>query len=95
MLNGKQKRYLRSLANKLPASFQIGKDGLSDNLLEGILEALIANELVKISILKTCSVPLNEIEIEICAYCGCELVQEIGKTILLYKRSKDNKIILP
>ncbi len=95
MLNGKQKRYLRSLGNKLPATFQIGKEGLSENLLKGILDYLIANELVKISVLKTCPTSLNEIEIEICAYCHCELAQELGHTILLYKRNKDNKIILP
>lgn len=95
MLNGKQKRYLRGLANKLPSTFQIGKDGLSENLLKSLDEALKANELVKISVLKTCETSLNEIEIDICANCHCELVQEIGKTILIYRRSKDNKIILP
>lgn len=95
MLSGKQKRYLRSLGNRLPSTFQIGKDGLSYNLKESIFDYLIANELIKISILKTCELSLNEIEVELCAYCSCELVQEIGKTIILYKRSKDNKIILP
>ena len=95
MLNGKQKRYLRGIAVNLNSSFQIGKDGLSKNLYNGINEALKANELVKINVLKTCDVDMNEIKIEICANCRCELVQHIGKTLVLYKRSKDNKIILP
>ena len=95
MLNGKQRRYLRSLANELPSSFQIGKNGLSEDLYKGLNESLRANELIKVSVLKTCDLTMNEIEVEICANCHCELVQQIGKTIVLYKRSKDNKIILP
>ncbi len=95
MLTGKQKRYLRSLANKEKALFQIGKDGLNEGLYETIFDALIARELVKVSILKTCSVDINEICIEICARCSCELVQKIGRTLVFYKRTKDNKIILP
>lgn len=95
MLNGKQKRYLRSLAVNMKSCFQIGKDGLNDNLFEAINNNLKANELCKINVLKTCEVEINEIKIEICARCKCELVQHIGKTLVLYKRSKDNKIILP
>lgn len=96
MLSGKQKRYLRSLAVNEKALFQIGKDGLSDNLYISLKEALKARELVKISVLKTCEVDINEIEIELCAHTSSELVQKIGKTIVLYKRNaKDPKIILP
>ena len=95
MLNGKQKKFLRAMANRLPAVFQIGKEGLSDNLYKSLDEALKANELIKISVLKTCEQTMNEIEVEICAKCRCELVQQIGKTIVIYRRSKDNRIILP
>ena len=96
MLNGKQKRYLRSLAVNEKAIFQIGKEGLSDNLYNSLKEALKARELIKISILKTCEIDTNEIEIEICAHTSSELVQKIGKTIVIYKRNaKEPRIILP
>ena len=95
MLTGKQKRYLRSLAVKEQAIFQIGKDGLSNNLYSSLNEALKVRELVKISILKTCTIEINEIEIELCAHTGADLVQKIGKTLVLYKPSKERKIILP
>ena len=95
MLNGKQKRYLRSLAVNEKAIFQIGKDGLNENMYKSIKEALKARELVKISILKTCELELNEIAVELCANTNAELVQIIGKTIVLYKQSKERKIILP
>ncbi|MBQ1318241.1 MAG: YhbY family RNA-binding protein, partial [Solobacterium sp.] len=46
MLTGKQKRYLRSLAETQPALFQIGKDGLSDNLINTVNNAFNTRELV-------------------------------------------------
>ena len=95
MLSGKQKRYLRSLAVNEKALFQIGKDGLSQNLFDSLKEALKARELVKISVLKTCELAMNEICIDLCANTGAELVQRIGKTVVLYKASKEKKIVLP
>ena len=95
MLNGKQKRYLRSMAVNEKALFQIGKDGLSQNLFCSVKEALKARELVKISILKTCELSMNEIAVDLCANTSAELVQKIGKTLVLYKASKERKIILP
>ena len=71
MLSGKQKRYLRALANDLNSTFQIGKEGLSDNLLSGISDYLKANELVKVSVLKSCDTSINEIEIDVCSTCKC------------------------
>ena len=65
MLTGKQKRYLRSLAVNEKAIFQIGKEGLSENLYVSLKEALKARELVKVSVLKTCEVEMNEIKIEL------------------------------
>ncbi|MBO7698907.1 MAG: ribosome assembly RNA-binding protein YhbY [Erysipelotrichaceae bacterium] len=95
MLSGKQKRYLRSLAVKEKAIFQIGKDGLNDNLYKSVKEALKARELVKLSILKTCELDTNEVVIDLCANTNAELVQIIGRTIVLYKQSKERKIALP
>ncbi len=95
MLSGKQKRYLRSLAVNEKALFQVGKEGLSKNLFDSLKEALKARELVKISVLKTCELSMNEISIDLCANTGAELVQKIGKTLVLYKASKDKKIVLP
>jgi len=95
MLNGKQKRYLRGIASKEKAIFQIGKDGLTENLYNALNDALEARELVKISVLKTCELEINEIEIELLSKTHSELVRKIGHTIILYKKSKERKIILP
>lgn len=95
MLNGKQKRYLRSLAVNEKAIFQIGKDGIVENTCVSILDALKARELVKISVLKTCDDDIKEIASIICDNTKSELVQIIGKSIVLYKPSKEHLIILP
>ena len=95
MLNGKQKRYLRAMAVNEKAICQIGKDGLDENLYKAVKENLKARELVKISVLKSCELEMNEIAVELCANSGAELVQKIGRTLVLYKQSKDRLILLP
>lgn len=94
MLTSKQKSELRSLANTLPALFQVGKDGVSANLTKTIGDSLTAHELVKISILKSCPTPVMEIALDVSSACKCEIVQIIGKTVILYRKSKENKIKL-
>ncbi|WP_256760133.1 ribosome assembly RNA-binding protein YhbY [Cohnella sp. WQ 127256] len=96
MLTGKQKRHLRALAHHLNPIFQVGKGGTNDHLVRHIEEAIEVRELIKISVLTNCSDDPREIGAEIAEKSGCELVQVIGKTIVLYKESKDHKeIVLP
>ena len=92
MLTPKKKAYLKGIAHSLKACFQIGKDGLSDNLRNDLLK----HELMKVSILNNSSVTIEEVE----AYLeevGIELVQKIGRVLVLYKHSDDvkNPIQLP
>ncbi|MBH5317022.1 ribosome assembly RNA-binding protein YhbY [Paenibacillus sp. GSMTC-2017] len=96
MLTGKQKRHLRSLAHHLTPIFQVGKGGTNDHLVRHIQEAIETRELMKISVLNNCLDDPKAIGAEIAANAGAELVQVIGKTIVLYKESKDHKtIVLP
>lgn len=95
MLSGKQKRYLRSLAQNEQALFQVGKDGLSDNLIETVDKALAARELVKIKFLKTIPEDPKEIAFDLAMHTKSELVQMIGHTIVLYRKAKEPKIQLP
>lgn len=64
MITTKQRSYLRSLANKMDAIFQIGKDGLNDNLLKQIDDALEARELIKISVLKTVFIQQKKLQVK-------------------------------
>lgn len=94
MLSGKQKRYLRSLGMKIKPVVIIGKENITGNLIESLDVALEAHELVKIKVLETCSLPLKEISADLAEVTESELVQKIGRTILLYRQSVDNKLDL-
>ena len=96
MLTPKEKAYLKSLAQKEKATFQIGKDGLSDNLLTDVLNYLNKHELIKISILQNSMVDKDE-AIEFFEQADIEFVQFIGRVLILYKHSDNAKdpIVLP
>ena len=96
MLTPKQKAYLKSLAQKEKAVFQIGKDGLSENLLNDVLNYLNKHELIKISILQNSFVEEADC-IEFFGEAGIEFVEHKGRTIVLYMHSDKakNPIELP
>ncbi len=96
MLTPKEKAYLKSLAQKEKAVFQIGKEGLSDNLLTDVLNYLNKHELIKISILQNSMVDKDE-AIEFFEDAGIEFVQFIGRVLVLYMHSDNakNPIVLP
>jgi RNA-binding protein len=91
MLTGKQKRYLRSLAHHLDPIFQVGKGGMNDHLIRHIVEAIETRELLKVSVLNNSIEEAREIAPELAEQSGSELVQVIGKTIVLYKQAKEEK----
>ena len=95
MLSGKQKSYLRSKAHHLTPIFQIGKGGLTEPIIKQIEEALEARELIKVSILRNCEEDKSDIAANL-QEAGMEVVQIIGKIIVVYKESQEKKqIVLP
>jgi RNA-binding protein len=96
MLTGKQKRFLRSQAHHLDPIFQVGKGGVGENMIKQITEALEARELIKVSILQNSEEDRDTVAEQLVEGTHAELVQIIGKTIVLYKESREKKkIILP
>ncbi|MFC4811297.1 ribosome assembly RNA-binding protein YhbY [Paenibacillus sp. GCM10023250] len=93
MLTGKQKRHLRALAHHLNPIFQVGKSGMNENLIRHIEEAIEVRELIKVNVLNNSTEDPKEVGEWVAAESGSELVQVIGKTIVLYKESKDHKTI--
>lgn len=92
MLTAKQKGVLRKLAQQRRPLFQMGKDAIGENLINTISDSLEAHELVKISLLKTCAIAINEAAIEVSRATHSEVVQVIGRTFVLYRRTKKNKL---
>lgn len=95
-MTSKQRAYLKSLASNLNPVFQIGKSSLTPEATEAISEAFNTRELIKIAVLKNCFDDPNEIAAMVAERTHSQVVQVIGKKIVLYKESKENKkIILP
>jgi RNA-binding protein len=94
MLTTKQKVKLRSLAMTLRPIFQVGKEGLSDNLIIGLDDALEAHELIKISVLKNCSANIKEVAYDVASATNSEVIQVIGRNIVFYRKSKKQLIQL-
>lgn len=95
MLTGKQKRYLRGEAHHLNAIFQIGKDGITRNQTDSIFDALDAHELIKVKLLDTCPIDVHTAAIELSVETKSDIVQVIGHTIVLYKKSDKELYHLP
>jgi len=89
MLSGKQKSYLRGFANDMQPIIQIGKLGINDALVETIHKALEARELIKISVLQNCLDEPKNIAGELAEQASAEVVQVIGRAIVLYKASSN------
>lgn len=93
MITGKQRAYLRGLANELSPIFQIGKNGVEENFIIQVKQALEARELIKIKVLENSGLESRETSDMICKAVKCEGVQSIGNKIVLYKKSKNKQVI--
>ena len=95
-MTSKQRSYLKGLAMNVTPTFQVGKGSVTPEYVEAIREAFNTKELIKISVLKNCLDDPKEIAQVIAERTGSQVVQVIGKKIVLYKADKDNpKILLP
>ena len=92
-MTSKQRSYLKGLAMNIDPVFQIGKASLTPEFTESINEVLGARELIKISVLKNCMDEPKELATVLAERTHSEVVQVIGKKIVLYKESKNKKKI--
>lgn len=90
-LRGKQKRFLRSKAHHLQPIFQIGKGGINSAMIVQIEEALEKRELIKVSLLQNTDEVAEEAAQVLEKEIDCEIVQIIGRVIILYKPSTKEK----
>jgi len=91
MITSKQRAYLRALANGVPSICQIGKEGVTENLIKQLDSALTARELVKSNVLENAPCTAREACNELASRLTAEPVQVIGKVFVLYRQSKDEK----
>ena len=96
-MTSKQRAYLKSLAMTMDPILQIGKSGVQPEVTEAVAEALVARELIKIHVLQNCMDDIRGIAEILAERTHSQVVQVIGRKIVLYKQGKDEKkkIILP
>ena len=96
-MTSKQRAYLKGLAQTMEPIFQIGKNSLTPENTKAIAEALEARELIKISVLQNCLEDPREMAQVLAERTRSQVVQVIGKKIVLYREGKKDKkkIILP
>ncbi len=96
-MTSKQRAYLKGLAQTMDPIFQIGKNSLTPENTAAIQEALDKRELIKISVLQNCMDDPAELAQTVAGRTRSQVVQVIGKKIVLYKEGKDDKkkIVLP
>lgn len=92
-LTSKRRAYLRKRAHDLDALVRIGKDGISENLIQSILDAIESRELIKVKILQNCEEEKMEIMEQLSQCKEFEVVGIIGRTIILFKENKDKPVV--
>jgi len=87
----KQRAYLKSLAMNIDPIFQCGKSSITPEFVAAVSEALEKRELIKVAVLNNCADDPKELGIMLSERTRSQLVQVIGKKIVLYKQAKNEK----
>ncbi|MFA6859911.1 MAG: YhbY family RNA-binding protein [Clostridia bacterium] len=91
MITTKERALLISIAGKLEANMQIGKDGVSDESINQIEKMLDKNEIAKIRILNNSSLDAKSTADVLAEKTSAEVVKIIGHVVILYRKSKNPK----
>lgn len=93
MLTSKQRAKLRGMANQLPTLFQIGKNGITPEVVAQVEEALLPKELIKLSVLETAPVFAREAAQQLAEALNADVVQVIGMRFVLYRPNPEDPVI--
>lgn len=89
MLNTNQKKQLKGIASTLTTKYQIGKKEIGDTVIKMLENAIVAHELIKIDVMKSVDQPIMELALDLSAKLNAEVVQVIGRVIVLFRRNKE------
>ena len=94
MLSSKQRATLRSMANGIDTIMQIGKDGVTENLITTVSDALEARELIKLKVLDNSAETPRSAAEALAETTGADVVCTVGTKLVLYRESKKKKTII-
>ena len=90
MLTQNQKKQLKTLIVQDKTKYQIGKSEVTNALLDMLDKALTARELIKVEVLKSATTPIMELTLDLSSKLNADVVQVVGRVIVLFRRNKDN-----
>lgn len=90
MLTQEEKKQLKALASTEKTKYQLGKNEITDTLLVMLDKALTARELIKIDVMRSIDTPILELALDLSSKLHAEVVQVVGKVIVLYRKNKEN-----
>lgn len=90
MLNSKQRAKLRAMANPMDTIMQVGKGGITDNLIATVSDALEARELIKLRVLENSDESPRTAAEALAEATSADVVAVIGTRFVLYRASKKN-----
>lgn len=93
-ITSKQRAYLRGLSNTLDPIIHVGKDGINDNMVKQVVDALEARELIKGTVLQNSPITAKEAVQELAEATDAVPVQAIGNKFVLYREREDEPTIL-
>ena len=88
-MKGKQRAHLRGLANTMNPILQIGKDGISEAVIEQVDETIESKELIKIRVLNNCMYGTKEAAYELAEAVDAEVIQTIGNIIVIFRQNEE------
>lgn len=89
MLTQSQKKQLKGLANQLDIKYQLGKKEISETLIDMLNKALTAHELIKIDVMKGYEGDMEPLAMDLSMRLKAEVVQIVGRVIILFRRNKE------
>jgi len=89
MLTQNEKKQLKALASKETVKYQIGKNEITDSVIDVLNKALTARELIKIDVLKGATNPVMEIALDLSSKLNADIVQVVGRVIVLFRKNKE------
>lgn len=95
-MTSKQRAFLKKEAHNLEALVRIGKEGLTENIVQSLLDVIGSRELIKVKVLQNLDTDKDGVKAiaeELEKKSGAELVGVIGKTLIFYKANKDKPVI--
>ena len=89
-MTGKERANLRKISQTYDCIVYVGKDGITESLVESVSQALEARELIKGSVQQNCDLTARQVCDALCEILDAEGISCVGRKFVIYRRSEKN-----